>query len=133
MSKEREERKKSISEQIQWDKDHRRVPTQCMFNITTPRVANRDICENDENMKIITNIFDKYGIEYNVVDTVAGSYNLNRDWLETSDIPCYVEYGGVYPVNWDIEDVVTLEEMDYEGKLIIRVLWHEDDEYIPNN
>lgn len=82
-------------------------------------------------------ILDKYGIKWNMVDTFAGSFNLNRDWIETSSettIPCAVEYCGVYPVNWDIKDVFTLVKLEEEGRAIIMVDWITDDgKRVPNN
>ena len=102
-------------------------PINCIFQFTTPKYHSRLELEKDDNICKLTNILDKYDIKWDCVDTISGSYNLNRDWIETTDIPCYVEYPGVYPVDWDIEDVLTLENMDYDGKLIIKVLWHTDD------
>lgn len=113
-------------------------PTNCVFNITTPKYVSFDSksgpIENQESIKIITDLFDKYGIEWQRCDTVEGSFSLNRDWIETTtDIPCYIEYSGVYPVNWSPEDCRTLEKLDALGQVIINVLWHEDDKYIPNH
>lgn len=65
---------------------------------------------------------------------MEGSFNLNRDWIETTtDIPCYIEYCGVYPVNWSPEDCRTLEKLDYQGKVIINVVYHIDGKYISNH
>lgn len=109
-------------------------PTNCIFNVTVPRFSNSSPLEKDENIKVITDLFDKYGIEWQSVDTVEGSFNLNRDWIETTtDIPCYIEYCGVYPVNWSPEDCRTLEKLDYRGDVIIQVLYHIDGKYIPNH
>lgn len=113
-------------------------PTNCIFNVTIPKFVTYDSksgsLETDENIKVVTDIFDKYGIEWQSVDTVEGSFNLNRDWIETTtDIPCYIEYCGVYPVNWSPEDCRTLEKLDYQGKVIINVMYHIDGKYIPNH
>lgn len=128
------DRKELILEWIKTRRDNGEFSMPCMFQITTPKFMDEDGIENDKNIKILTDIFDKYGIEWQNVDTIGGAFNLNREWIETSNIPCYVEYCGVYPVEWDIEDVVTLEQLDCEGKVIIRVLWRpEEDVYIPNH
>lgn len=121
---------------LNWIKDRRNngeKPTLCVFQITVPKFSEDDNLEDSENIKILINIFNKYQISWNCVDTVDGSFNLNREWIETKDIPCYIEYCGVYPVDWDIEDVITLERMENEGNIIIRVLWHKEEKYIPNN
>lgn len=110
------------------------APTMCMFQFTTPECKYRSELEDDENIKIITNMLHKYNVRYDRVDTVGCDFNLNRDWIETDDIPCFIEYCGVYPVNWDIEDIITMEHMIYAGKIMTKVLWHtEDGKYVPNN
>lgn len=133
MKGEKMERKNMI---LNWIKDRRdddEKPTLCVFQITVPKLSEDDNLEDIENIKILTNIFSKYQIGWNCVDTVEGSFNLNREWIETKDIPCYIEYCGVYPADWDIEDIITLERMENEGNIIIRVLWHKEEKYIPNN
>ena len=128
------DRDKLISSWIETRKSNEEKPMPCIFQITVPEVLKDGILEDHGNIKVLTTIFDKYNVKWKAVDTIGGAYNLNRDWVETADIPCYIEYCGVYPIEWDIEDVVTLERMDYEGKVIIRVLWHpEEGKYIPNN
>ena len=123
-----------ISEWIEKRMNDGEKPMPCIFQITIPKFLEDERLEDDENIKVLTNIFDKYGIDWQSVDTIGGAFNLNRDWIETKDIPCYIEYCGVYPVKWDVEDVATLEELDYDGKVIIKVLWHpEDGKFIPNN
>lgn len=112
--------------------DNDEKPMSCIFQITTPKW--QEILTNDESIKSIVKILDKYNIKWNEVDTVSGAFNLNRDWIETGDINCFIEYSGVYPVEWDAEDAATLAELDAEGKLTIRVIWHpEKEKYIPNN
>ncbi len=108
--------------------------TNCIFYITTPKLI--DSLYKDESIKEVCSLFDKYDIDYMKVDTMPGSFNLNRDWIETSVqnlIECAVEYSGVYPVHWDIEDVVRLEEMERNGNVIIMVVWVTDDGKIIQN
>ena len=51
----------------------------------------------------------------------------------TGDIDCIVEFCGVYPIDWDIDDVVEFERMETEGEIIAMVDWIEDGEHIPNH
>jgi hypothetical protein len=113
----------------------KQVPYKVMFEITVPKMTNEDEnIYNNLTLQKVRDIFNKYSIRTEFVDTVSGSFNLNRDWLETKDdVECYVEYCGVYPIHWNIEDVVELERMDYDGEIIIRAFWHVDKEYIPNH
>ena len=126
-------RKEAIAGYIESRKKNNQEPYQCVFQITTPKCCNRDFL-NDESIKVVVSLLEKYGVEWNCIDTVKGTYNLNRDWIETSDIPCYVEYCGVYPVEWDTKDLAILEQMEYDGKIMIKVLWHtKENEYIDNH
>lgn len=128
-----EKREKAIAGYIESRKKDNQEPYQCVFQITTPKCLNRDFL-NDENIKIVVGFLEKYGIEWGCVDTVDGAYNLNRDWIETSDIPCYVEYCGVYPIDWSPEDSALLEQMEYDGKIMVKVLWHtKDGDFVGNH
>lgn len=127
------ERKKTMfSKWINKRKESGEETTPCMFLFTTPKIQKN--LEIDENIKILTDILEKYGITWGTVDTVSGSYNLDREWIETNeDIHCYIEYSGVYPVEWDIEDIIKLEELDKNGNLIIKVSYHIGEDFIPNH
>lgn len=104
----------------------------CIFQFTTPKLHMS--LRNSDVIKEMSNILTKYGIDYNFVDTVCGSYNLNRDWMETGEIECCVEYPGVYPVGWDIKDVLYLEKMDIDGNLIVLVqVKDKNGHWMPNN
>lgn len=46
---------------------------------------------------------------------------------------CIVEFCGVYPVDWNIDDVVDFERMETEGEIVVTVGWIEDGKYIPNH
>ena len=114
-------------------KNRGQKPIKCLFDITTPRFIEGRI-EDDETMKEVISILNKYNIRWNTVDTIPGSFCLDREWVEVLDIPCYIEYSGVYPVEWDIEDIYRLEQLEYEGKIMIHVRWHRDDGgYEPNH
>ena len=104
--------------------------TKCMFYITVPK--DTDIYK-DETIKKIEGILDKNHASHGHVDTVCGAWNLNRDWIETGEIDCIVEFSGVYPVNWDVDDVAELERMETDGEIIVLVDWIEDGKHIPNH
>lgn len=83
-------------------------------------------------------LLDKYGYTNGKVDTVAGCWNLDDGWYELSDIESMVEYCGVYPVKWDIEDVVLLENLYNSRAIYIKVDYKIENEngdvkYIPNH
>lgn len=127
-------RKEEILGWIKARKENNQKPYNCVFQITIPKFEIYESIENNKYIKEVIGILEKYNIKWNSVDSIGGAFCLNRDWIETSDIPCYVEYCGVYPTEWDIEDVVRLEQLEYNGDIIIKVLWHmEDGKYIANN
>jgi hypothetical protein len=127
-------RKECILDWINSRKKRNQAPIKCLFDITIPQLLLEESIETNESIKEIINIFNKYNIRWNTVDTVSGSFCLDREWIEANNIPCYIEYCGVYPVEWDIDDIYKLEQMEYEGKIIINVKWHlEDDNYVPNH
>lgn len=104
--------------------------TKCVFSITIPK------CENLHKNKVIDKIekiLEKNLVTYRYVDTVCGSWNLNRDWIESGKMNCIVEYCGVYPIDWDIDDVVEFERMETNGEIVVFVDWVENDQYVPNH
>lgn len=118
--------------------DHRlkakQEPYKVIFAFTVPKVDEQERACNNATLKKVRDIFSKYSVDMKFVDTMPGSFNLNRDWLEAdSDVECYVEFCGVYPIHWDMDDVAELERMDYAGEVFTHVTWHVGDEYIPNN
>lgn len=107
---------REIQSSIKW-RVERRETRNYRFYITTPKLFEQD---NDEHIKELLKIFDKYNIEYLKVDTVDDFFDLNRDWYMTdTPIECSREYNGVFPVNWEISDVIKMKEFDEEGKVII--------------
>ena len=94
--------------------------TKCMFYITVPK--DTDLCK-DETIKKIGGMLDRNHVSHGHVDTVCGAWNLNRDWIETGEVDCIVEFCGVYPVDWDLEDVAEFERMETEGGIIALVDW----------
>ena len=58
--------------------------------------------------------------------------------LLLSNVEAIVEYSGVYPVKWDIDDIVLLDKLYYERAIYINVLWEKKNpdgsiKYIPNH
>ena len=99
----------------------------------SPANANTNIYK-DELIKKIIKKFIAAGIYINPmkVDTVRGSFNSNRDFIETGEVEAAIEYSGVYPVNMDPEDSAWLSKLDDEGKIRIMVFVKQGDELVPN-
>ena len=81
-------------------------------------------------------IFEKYLGEGNHirVDSMDGCWDLNRVWYQFPAIPCGVEYSGVYPLEWEWEDVQKLTEWIDDGEIWVTVMvWdRKNKKYIPN-
>ena len=60
--------------------------------------------------------------KYKRCDTKLGCWCLNDDWYEFY-ADAITEYCGVYPVNWNIADVVFLEELYLRRKIYIDAAW----------
>lgn len=106
--------------------------TSCIFYISIPDARNQLL--DNPLIKKISGMLNKYHIDNGICDTVSGAYNLNRDWLETGVMDCAVEYCGVYPVDWDIEDVLEFEDLEYSGQILVNVIWKlGEHEYEPNH
>ena len=108
-------------------------PYKIMFEISVPKNNLQENKYENPIYKKIIELLNKYSINFGFVDTVEGSFNLNRDWLETDDVECFVEYCGIYPIHWNIEDVVEFERMENDGEIIVLAFWHEDEKYTPNH
>lgn len=117
--------------------------TSCFFYITTPFTQySCDIIEVPI-IKKITAMLERNGIEkfgsdgphWTFCDTISGAFNLNREWIEVGPIDCAVEFCGVYPVNWNIEDVVEFEMMEEAGQILVQVFWVDKDNknFVPNH
>lgn len=124
-----EKRKQEVQEWIN-DRVKAGQTTKCVFYITSPK---RMCLKTNEAIKEINAILDRNQVTHGYVDTYTGAWNLNRDWIETGEIECAVEFCGVYPVNWNMDDVVQLEMMESSGLLTIMVDWVVDGKRIPNN
>ena len=67
--------------------------------------------------------------DYSRVDTKLGCWNLNDDWYEFY-ADAITEWSGVYPVNWNIADVVFLEELYLRRKIYIDAAWVTKDGHL---
>lgn len=129
-----ENRASEIKRWIEHRLKEKQEPYKVMFAVTIPKINVNESIYDNIILKKVQDLFNKYSIKTGFVDTISGSFNLNRDWLETKDdVECFVEYCGVYPIHWDIEDIVELERMEYDGEIFLKVWWHKGDEYIPNH
>lgn len=72
--------------------------------------------------KQVLELIERNYPHYNRVDTKLGCWNLNDDWYEFY-ADAITEWGGVYPVNWNIADVVFLEELYLRRKIYIDAAW----------
>ena len=107
--------------------------TYAYFYISTPKVTDEGgLDKENPALKEIESVLDKYNVTYTEVDNVSGAWNLNKEWLETGKMECAVEYTGVYPVNWELKDILRLEEMYNHGELIINVMVRNHNGWEPN-
>lgn len=60
--------------------------------------------------------------KYTRCDTKLGCWCLNDDWYEFY-ADAITEYCGVYPIKWNIADVVFLEELYIRRKIYIDAAW----------
>lgn len=94
------------------------IPNKVVLKFSPPEVSWKFL-END-SIRQIRDILSEYNIDSKITYEDKGSFNLNRQWLETDGIDCFIYDYGVYPVDWNVEDLQILENLDYSGKLIIR-------------
>ena len=93
---------------------------------------------NEAAKAIVENLLTKNGYDIYTVDTISGCWSLNDDWYELDNVESIVEYCGVYPVKWDLDDIVLLEDLYYNRDIYINVLWKKENrnktiKYIPNH
>jgi hypothetical protein len=107
----------------------------CRFWFTTPKLKQCIDMKADESIKTITDIFNKYGFKIAHCDTLDGSYCLDREWFfNEKPIDCHVSFGYVAPLCFTEEEILTIIDLEYSGKLIIMVDWcNENGERICGN
>jgi len=67
--------------------------------------------------------------KYTRCDTKLGCWCLNDDWYEFY-ADAITEYCGVYPIKWNIADVVFLEELYLRRKIYIDAAWVTKDGHL---
>ena len=67
--------------------------------------------------------------KYTRCDTKLGCWCLNDDWYEFY-ADAITEYCGVYPIKWNIADVVFLEELYLRRKIYIDAAWVAKDGHL---
>lgn len=80
--------------------------------------------------KQVVELIQRNDPEYNRCDTKLGCWNLNDDWYEFY-ADAITEWGGVYPINWNMADVVFLEELYLRRKVYIDAAWDTKDGLTP--
>lgn len=111
---------KSIENRISEGK----LPDRIILKFSPPEVSWKFL--ENKYIKQIRDILFEYNIESRITYEDKGSFNLNRQWLETDVIDCFVYDYGVYPIGWKAEDLQILEDLDYKGKLIIRYFFKNE-------
>ena len=94
------------------------------------RITNKDYTNTLFSVLVLDPAYEKQVIEliernypnYSRCDTKLGCWCLNDDWYEFY-ADAITEYGGVFPVNWNIADVVFLEELYLRRKIYIDAAW----------
>ncbi len=115
----------------------RKEITNAIFSITTSKAAyDEEELMSQKAFQKTVGIFEKYLGEGNHirVDSMDGCWDLNRVWYQFPAIPCGVEYSGVYPLEWEWEDVQKLTEWIDDGEIWVTVMvWdRKNKKYIPN-
>lgn len=124
-------REEIIQNYINWRKRHNHI-NKCVFCITAP--GDVQDARNEKRLDSVRELLDRNNVNYHYCDTVMGSWNLDSEWIETEKFECVIEYSGVYPIHWNIKDVVEFEALNNDGKIVTRVyLVDEDGNYIPNH
>lgn len=125
-----------IKDSIQERKERKEI-TNTIFYLTTSKAAyeKADLMSVQAFQEAVA-LFQKYlgDDNYIQVDSVDGCWDLNRVWYKFSDIPCGVEYSGVYPLEWEWEGVKRLIELIDGGEIWVTVMvWNrKNKKYIPN-
>ena len=94
------------------------------------RMEDKDYINTLFSVLVLDPAYEKQVIElikrnyphYNRVDTKLGCWNLNDDWYEFY-ADAITEWSGVYPIKWNIADVVFLEELYLRRKIYIDAAW----------
>lgn len=80
--------------------------------------------------KTVEELLRRYNHDDDTVDTVAGCWCLNDDWYEFQE-DATIEFGGVYPIHWNLGDIIYLEELYQKRKIYINVCYRTKDGWTP--
>lgn len=81
---------------------------------------------DDSVRKSFEELLRRYNHSTDTVDTVPGCWCLNDDWYEFQE-DAIIEYGGIFPINWNLGDLVYLEELYFSRKVYIDVHYKASD------
>ena len=94
------------------------------FVVSPVNITNRPI-RNNKFIKEFLNLLDKYNISYSIESnqftTYTRPFNLNRNWIVTDLIECIESKEGIYPLNWNIEDLLILDRLANKSNLIFNI------------
>ena len=94
------------------------------FVVSPVNITNRPI-RNNKFIKEFLNLLDKYNISYSIKSDQFTDYtrpfNSNRNWIVTDLIECIESKEGVYPLNWNIEDLLILDKLANKSNLIFNI------------
>lgn len=117
------------------DRKGRKETVSCYLYVTT--TAKQQTCHITDVpvIKKVIELAERNGCKkWTFCDTVEGSYDLNRDWIEIGPVECGIEYSGAYPVDWDSRDAAILDILEDNGQIFIQVFQvKEDGSWVPNH
>lgn len=94
------------------------------FVVSPVNISNRNI-ENNKFIKEFLSLLDIYKIEYSIQNKQCSTnirhFNNNRNWIVTDSIECIEVTEGIYPVNWNINDLLLLDKLANKSNLIFMV------------
>jgi len=65
-------------------------------------------------------LLSRYNYNDYTIDTVSGCWNLNDDWYQFR-CNAIIEWSAVYPIDWNLADIIYLEELYNKRKIYIQV------------
>lgn len=92
----------------------------CTFYFSIPEYDSSKFL-SDENLKIIVDIFKSNGYEISPYDTIYEYFNLNQDFEVVHVDKAIREYGFTLPVFDNIDDMITILDLVWSGKIICLV------------
>jgi hypothetical protein len=109
------------------------------YAITVPHKAESHYeLHNNDVIGEVINLFKAHDIECNTVDTIAGSFSLNQEWIETKSVEAETEYNSVLPVCFSPLEKDMFLGFINRGHIVVRVHYVNKDkdgnvEYVPHH